>query len=75
MASRKLKMAAWNVRTLLDSATSTRPGRRTPLTAREFSRHNIDIAALSETRLCGKGKLTEDGGKYTLFWSGRNENE
>ena len=38
----------------------------------ENYRHNyIDIAALSETRLANEGQLTEAGGGYTFFWSGR----
>ena len=66
MAPREFKVAAWNVRTLLTSATYTRP-ERTALIAGELGRYNSDIAALKETRLCGKGKLTEDGGKYTFY--------
>ena len=66
-----LNVAAWNVRTLLDREDSDRPERRTALIARELSRYNIDIAALSETRLAGEGALCERGAGYTFFWSGR----
>ncbi|KAI8777849.1 craniofacial development protein 2 [Biomphalaria glabrata] len=66
------KIGAWNVRTLLDNDTSDRPQRRTALVARELHRYNIDIAALSETRLADEGELCERGAGYTFFWSGRS---
>ncbi|KAJ4918209.1 hypothetical protein JOQ06_023050 [Pogonophryne albipinna] len=60
-----------NVRTLLDSyGSSDRPHRRTALVAAELSRYNIDIAALSETRILDEGSLTEEGMGYTFFWKG-----
>ncbi len=63
--------ASWNVRTLLDLAeTPDRPHRRTALVALELARYNIDIAALSETRLHGEDSLTEAGAGYTFFWKG-----
>ena len=73
----KLTFASWNVRTLLDSTTSKsgRPERRTALVARELARYRVDIAALSETRFADKGQLTEIGGGYTFFWSGRSSEE
>ena len=46
-----LKIDAWNVRTLMDSAGSDRPQRRTALVGRELGRYGKEIAALSETRL------------------------
>ena len=52
-----LKVAAWNVRTLLDREDTDRPERRTALIAKELSKYNIDTAALSETRLAGEGTL------------------
>ena len=69
----KLTLALWNVRTLLDSTTSTsgRPERRTALGAKELARYRVDIAALSETRLSNKSKVTEIGDGYTIFWNGR----
>jgi len=63
------------VRTLLDNPSAERPERRTALVARELARYNIDIAALSETRLANEGQLTEAGGGYTFFWSGRSTDE
>ena len=70
-----LTIGTWNVRTLLDSAKADRPDRTTALVARELARYNIDIAALSETRLAGEGHLTEKGAGYKYFWSGRNQEE
>lgn len=40
------------------------------LIATELKRYNIDIAALSETRLLGEGSLKEEGASYTFFWKG-----
>ena len=60
---------------MLDNARADRPERRTALVAKELARYNIDIAALSETRRAEKGELTEPGGGYTFFWSGRNTDE
>lgn len=36
----------------------------------ELVRYNINIAALSETRLHGEDSLTEVGAGYTFFWEG-----
>ena len=56
---------------MLDLSDSTdRPARRSALIAQELSRYNMDIAALSETRLAGEGSLTESEGGYTFFWRG-----
>jgi len=71
-------VAAWNVRTLQDQPLNTdcdRPPRRTALVSRELSRFDVDIAALSETRFPGEGKLTEDQFGYTFFWKGKAEDE
>jgi hypothetical protein len=59
----------------MDNAKANRPERRTALVAKELARYNLDIAALSETRLADKGQLTEHGGGYTFFWSGRSNTE
>ena len=53
--------------------TSDRPRRRTALIASEIGRFDIDIAALSETRLPNEDSLTEVGGRYTFFWRGLPE--
>ncbi len=69
------KLGKWNVRTLLDSTKADKPERRTALVAKELARYNVDIAALSETRLADKDQLTEHGGGYTFFWSGCSSTE
>ena len=49
----KMNVATWNVRTLLDRDESSNAERRT-IVARELASYNVDIAALSETRLSGE---------------------
>ena len=66
---------SWNIRTLMDNPRADRPERRTALIARELDRYNIQIAALSETRLADEGQLTEVKAGYTFFWSGRSREE
>ena len=51
----------------MDNSKADRPERRTALVARELGRYNIDIAALSETRLANEGCLTEVRAGYTFF--------
>ena len=65
---RPLVVASWNVRTLQDTGLGAR--RCTTLIACELARYNIDIAALSETRLPDEGSLVEMGTGYKFFWSG-----
>ena len=59
----------------MDKDDSARPQRRTALVAKEVSRYNIDIAALSETRLADEGSLTEPTCCYTFFWKGKAQSE
>ena len=63
-------VASWNGRTLQDSGLGVR--RRTALIACELAIYDIDIAALSETRLpdegSTRGTATQTGNTY--FWSG-----
>ncbi|KAL8617956.1 hypothetical protein ACOMHN_052907 [Nucella lapillus] len=59
----------------MDRETSSRPERRTALIAKELSRYNIDIAALSETRLADEGYVDEPKGGYTFFWKGKDQDE
>lgn len=66
---------SWNVRTLMDREASSRPERRTALIAKELARYNIDIAALSETRLAEEGSIAEPIGGYTFFWKGKAPDE
>ena len=70
-----MQFGAWNVRTLMDTIYSNRAERMTAIVAHELSRYNIDIAALSETRLAGTGDLAEVGAGYTFFWSGKASDE
>ena len=60
---------------MLDSDDNDRPQRRSALVAKELSRLDIDIAALSEVRFAEEGSLVEHGAGYTLFWSGRGKDE
>ena len=59
----------------MDRDTSLRPQRRTALIARELARYQIDIAALSETRLAEEGSVAEPKGGYTFFWKGKAKDE
>ena len=65
---RRLVVASWNVRTLLESKrTTVRPS---AIVSRELARYNIDIAALSETRMLGENMFEEVGAGYTFFLKG-----
>ena len=66
-----MTFGAWNVRTLLDRDASSRPERRTALIVRELGIYQIDIAALSETRLAEESSIAEPKGGYTFFWRGK----
>ena len=68
-----MKVACWNVRTLLDKELSERSHRRTALLARELSLYDIDIVGLSKTSLADVGQLTETGSGYT--WKGKPADE
>ena len=65
-----LTVGTWDVRTLIDSAVSDRPQRRTALVGREFDRYKVEITVLS---LAEEGLLKEVGASYTFFWSGRKK--
>eukprot|EP00914_Ancora_sagittata_P010289 GHVO01019881.1.p1 GENE.GHVO01019881.1~~GHVO01019881.1.p1 ORF type:complete len:196 (+),score=11.23 GHVO01019881.1:905-1492(+) len=60
---------------MTDNPNAERPERRSALIARELARYNVDIAALSETRLADQGSLTEQGAGYTFYWQGRAQEE
>uniref|UniRef100_H3AVI3 Uncharacterized protein n=1 Tax=Latimeria chalumnae TaxID=7897 RepID=H3AVI3_LATCH len=60
---------------MMDSQDSNRPECRTALVARELSRYNVDIAAISETRLPAEGQLTKHGAGYTFLWKGKPAEE
>ena len=70
---KSVTLAAWNVRTMQDREGTARPERRRALIDRELSRYNVDIAALSETRLPDVGEEAES--TYTFFWSGKSATE
>ena len=59
----------------MDRKDCVRPARRTAFIGLELQRYNIDIAALSETRLADTGSITEVGASYTFFWSGKAADE
>ena len=71
--TKKLTVAQWNVRTLLDREVANRPERRTALVAMELAKYNIDIAALCETRFSESGSLNDLD--YSFFWSGKPKGE
>ena len=73
--SHALITASWNVRTLLDSKRSA--ARPSAIVARELDRYNIDIAALSETRVLGETTFEENFGNtgYTFFLKGKPEGD
>ena len=68
-----MRLAAWNIRTLLDRGD--RHERRTAIIARELARYDIDVAALSETRISGSTQFEEVGAGYTFFCIGHQEGE
>ena len=72
---KRIILGAWNVRTLLNRAITSRPERGTALVARELQRYRVDIAALSETQIADEGSLREEGGDYTSFWKGKPQAE
>ena len=59
----------------MDTANSDRPERRSALVCRELARFNIDVAALSETRLADEGNIQETTAEYTIFWIGKTTDE
>ena len=66
-----LYAASWNIRTLQDNGNN--PERRTAVIAKVLHKYNLDIVALSETRLPGSGQLSEK--EYTFYWTGLPEEE
>ena len=72
---KRIILETWNIRTILNRATTSRSERGTALVARELQCYRVDIAALSETRIADEGSLREGGGDYTLFWKGKLQAE
>ena len=64
-----LKIGAWNVRALMDSAGSDRPQSRTGFVGSELGKLRIEIAVLSDIRFAEVGKIKEVVAGYTFFWS------
>ncbi|XP_067949468.1 uncharacterized protein [Watersipora subatra] len=56
----------------MDNQRSDRPDRRTAFVARELRRHDIDIAALQDTRIADEDQMTDVGSGYTFYWKGRD---
>ena len=54
-----VKLATWNVRTLLDRNEAQRIERRSAVVAKELEKIGVDVAALQETRLEGSGMIKE----------------
>ena len=75
IVTKPFTLGAWNIRTLQDKSDVDRPERRTALICKELARFNIDVAALSETRLSGEGNIREAGSGYTIFWKGKDQDE
>ena len=65
------KIACWNVRSMIDHDTSDCPERRSALITSELLRFEIDIAALSETRLADTGSFDEIVGVMDTDFSGQ----
>ena len=64
-----VKLATWNVRTLLDRNEVQRMERRSAVVAKELEKIGVDVAALQETKwLEGSGMIKEK--KFSIFWSG-----
>ncbi|XP_014779877.1 craniofacial development protein 2-like [Octopus bimaculoides] len=55
--SKNINLGSWIVRTLQDNHSA--PERKAALVALELKKYNIDIAALSESRLAGSSQLEE----------------
>ena len=55
-----------NIRALLDKVDGGRPERSSAIVARKLARYDIDIAALSESRLAGEGDCKEVGGTQVV---------
>ena len=63
-----VKLATWNIRTLLDRNEAQRIERRSAVVAKELEKIGVDVAALQETRLEGSGMIKEK--EFSIFWSG-----
>ena len=71
----EIRLATWNVMTLNDSRGNVRPERSTGRVAQELQKYNIDITALTETRISDLGTLSERSDGYTFYWQGKPSTE
>lgn len=65
----KLRIACWNVRTLLDLPVFNYSECRTALICRELSRYDLYIVALLETKFPDDEKQVELELGYTVFYN------
>ncbi|XP_068247980.1 uncharacterized protein [Palaemon carinicauda] len=65
------RKGAWNIRILQDVTNTNRPERRTALVCKDLARFNVDVTALSETRLPEEGNIREAGTRYAILWKGK----
>ena len=61
------------MRTLSDNASQ--PEHNTAILSRTPKSFNLDIVALSETRLAEESHLEEVGGGYSVYWRGKSADE
>ena len=54
-----LRVASWNIRTMLDDLTQIEDTWKIAIIDRELSSSNVDTAPLQETRLAANGSLQE----------------
>ena len=66
-----IKVACWNIRTMLDNANSSHPERRTAFIAHELSRLDIDVTSLNEGPHADEVSLQEPGANCSLRWFGK----
>ena len=64
--TKPLNITTWKVRTLMTGTTQT-DFRHRSLLLLNLPGTKIDIAGLSETRLAGKGEMTEKCSGYSFF--------
>lgn len=70
-----LRLATWNVRTLMDTTNNNKPEQTTALVAAELGRYDIDIAVLAEMKLVNEGSLVLVAQGHTFFWKGLTAEE
>lgn len=66
-------LACWNIRILIPGFNTDSDLKKTFLLNHELDRLNVDIAALSETRLPENGSIKKSS--YTIFWHGKPQGQ